>query len=287
MRVVIVGAAGQLGRELAQLLRGGDLVCLTRVDLDLHDPAAVTARLVALAPAVVVNAAADNRVDAAEGDPTEAIAVNALAVAAMAHACRTIGAFLVQPSTDYVFDGRTTTPYAEEDRPNPLGAYARSKLAGELLARTLAPRCAIVRVAGLYAVGGSRTKGASFVDRVITRARKGEQLRIVADQLTAPTYARDVAHTLARLLPRWLRGEVPGGIYHLTNAGACSWFDFARTALELSGITATLEPTSTAALAAQAPRPAYSVLANTRLAAAGEPSLRPWQDALAAYLAGE
>ena len=235
----------------------------------------------------MVNAAADNRVDAAEADPGEAIAVNALAVAAMAHACRASDAFLVQPSTDYVFDGRATTPYTEEDRPNPLGAYARSKLAGELLARTLAPRCAIVRVAGLYAAGGSHSKGGCFVDRVIARARDGEQLRIVADQLTAPTYARDVARALARLLPRWVRGEVPGGIYHLTNAGACSWFDFARAALELAGITAKPEPTSTAALAAPAPRPAYSVLANTRLTTAGEPPLRPWRDALAAYLAGE
>src|SRR5262249_57859887 len=110
VRVVIVGAAGQLGRELAQLLRGADLVCLTRSDLDLHDPPAVTARLVPLAPAAVANAAADNRVDAAEADPGEAIAVNALAVAAMAHACRASDAFLVQPSTDYVFDGRATTP---------------------------------------------------------------------------------------------------------------------------------------------------------------------------------
>ncbi|HSV07011.1 MAG TPA: sugar nucleotide-binding protein, partial [Candidatus Binatus sp.] len=105
MRVVILGAAGQLGRELAQLLRGSELVCLTRADLDLHDAAAVTARLVALAPAAVVNAAADNRVDAAEADPRDAIAVNALAVAAIARACRASDAFLVQPSTDYVFDG--------------------------------------------------------------------------------------------------------------------------------------------------------------------------------------
>ena len=284
MRVVILGAAGQLGRELAQLLRGSELVCLTRTDLDLHDAAAVTARLVALAPAAVVNAAADNRVDAAEADPRDAIAVNALAVAAIARACRASDAFLVQPSTDYVFDGRTTKPYTEEDRPNPLGAYARSKLAGELLARTLAPRCAIVRVAGLYAAGGSRSKGGSFVDRVIARARAGEQLRIVADQLTAPTYARDVARTLAALLPRWVRGEAPGGTYHVTNAGACSWFEFAGAALELAGVPATIEPISSAALGAPAPRPAYSVLANTRLAARGEPPLRPWRDALAAYL---
>ena len=287
MRVVIVGAAGQLGRELTRILPHDDLVSLTRADLDLQDAAAVTARLVALAPAAVVNAAADNRVDAAEEDPTQAVAVNALGVAAVARACRSSGAFFVQPSTDYVFDGRTTTPYTEEARPNPLGMYARSKLAGELLACTLAPRCAVVRVAGLYAAGGTRPKSGSFVDRVIARAQDGERLRIVADQVTAPTYARDVAGTLAALLPRWVSGEAPGGLYHVTNAGACSWFEFARAALELAGHRAALEPISSAAFGAAAPRPPYSVLANTRLAALGEPPLRPWRDALAAYLAGE
>ena len=105
--------------------------------------------------------------------------------------------------------------------------------------------------------------------------------------MTAPTYARDVAGTLAALLPRWVSGEAPGGFYHVTNAGACSWFEFARAALELAGLRAALEPISSAARGAAAPRPAYSVLANTRLAALGEPALRPWRDALAAYLAGE
>jgi dTDP-4-dehydrorhamnose reductase len=284
MRTVVVGAAGQLGRELRRSLPAEGTVALTHGDLDVTDASAVAARLAALAPTVVVNAAADNRVDAAEGDPGPAIAVNALAVGTLAAACRATGAWLVHVSTDYVFDGRATRPYTEDDAPNPLGAYARSKLAGELLARTLAPRHAVVRVAGLYAAGGSRGKGGSFVDRVLARARAGEPLRIVADQVTAPTWARDVATALTRLLPRLVGGGAPGGIYHLTNAGACSWHEFARAALELAGVRATVESITTAALGAPAPRPAYSVLANTRLAAAGEPSLRPWRDALAAYL---
>jgi len=137
-----------------------------------------------------------------------------------------------------------------------------------------------VRLAALYAAGG-----AGFLDRVLARARAGERLRVVHDQVTAPTWARDVAAALARLLPRLVRGDAPGGIYHLTNAGACSWYEFARAALALAGVDAEVEPITSAELAAPAPRPAYSVLANTRLAAIGEPPLRHWRDALAAYLA--
>jgi len=284
MRIVVLGATGQLGRELLALLPGDDAIGLAHADLDLRDRRAVVARIAGLAPDVVVNAAADNRVDAAETDPAPALLVNALGAAAAAAACRAAGALLVQLSTDYVFDGRADRPYTEDDAPNPLGVYAQSKLAGELLARALAPRCAVVRLAGLYAAGGTRAKGGSFVDRVLARARAGEQLRIVDDQVTAPSWARDVAAALARLFPRLVRGDAPGGVYHMTNAGACSWSDFARAVLELAGVRATVEPISSATLGAPAPRPAYSVLANTRLTALGEPPLRAWRDALAGYL---
>src|SRR5437016_854384 len=199
MRVVVVGT-GQLGRELARVLPGADTVVLSRAELDLTDTAAVAPRLAALAPSAVVNAAADNRVD-----PAPAMAVNALGVAALAEACRRTGALLVHMSTDYVFDGRAGRPYTEDDPPSPLGAYARSKLAGELLARALAPRHAVVRLAALYAAGG-----AGFVDRVLARARAGERLRVVHDQVTAPTWARALPPALARLLPRLVRGHARG-----------------------------------------------------------------------------
>jgi dTDP-4-dehydrorhamnose reductase len=266
------------------VLPPADTVALARRDLDLRDGAAVAARLAAHAPAAVLNAAADQRVDAAEDDPAEAVAVNALAVATLARACRSLGAVLVHVSTDYVFDGRAGRPYHEDDPPHPAGVYARSKVAGELLAQALAPRHAIVRTAGLYAAGGSAQKGGSFVDRVLASAREGKRLRIVADQVTAPTWARDVATALARLVPRLVRDQAPSGVYHVTNAGACSWYEFALAALAAGGVEATVEPITTAELAARAPRPAYSVLANTRLAALGEPPLRSWQEALAAYL---
>lgn len=285
MRVVVVGAAGQLGRELIRTLPATETVGLVRDDLDLRESDAIAPTLAALAPTVVVNTTAENRVDAAEDDPSDAVAVNTLAVAAMARTCRALDAAFVHVSTDYVFDGRADRPYTEDDPPNPESVYARTKLAGELVARSLAPRHAVVRVAGLYAHGGSRGKGGSFVDRVLAQAREGRPLRIVDDQVTAPTWARDVADVLARLLPRLAGGDAPSGLYHATNAGSCSWYVFARAALELAGVEAEVAPVSTATFAAKAPRPRYSVLANTRLAAAGLPALRPWRDALAAYLA--
>jgi dTDP-4-dehydrorhamnose reductase len=285
VRIVILGAAGQLGRELVRALPGAD--ALTRADLDVTDAAAVDERLGgASADTVVVNATAENRVDHAESDGTDAVAVNVLGVAHVARVCRARDAFLVHVSTDYVFDGTATQPYTEDDVPNPRGAYARSKLGGELVVRALAPRHAIVRTAGLYAAGGSRGKGGSFVDRVLAQARRGERLRIVTDQVTAPTWTRDLAGALARLVPRWAAGDAPTGVYHATNAGACSWYEFARAALALAGVETDVAAIDTATLAAPAPRPAYSVLANARLAALGEPPLRPWRDALAAYLSG-
>jgi len=285
VRVLLIGGSGQLGRELRRLLPAADVVAPTHAELDLLDAASIARYVGAARADVVVNAAADNRVDAAEADATSVEAINADAVGSLARAAAAAGAFFVHGSTDYVFDGRATSPYTEDAPPNPLGAYARSKRRGEQLCTAEAPRHAIVRVAGLYAAGGSRGKGGSFVDKVIAQARAGAALRVVDDQVTAPTWARDVAAALARLLPRWIAGTAPAGVYHLTNAGACSWCEFARAALAAAGLDTPVTPITTASLGAASPRPAYSILANARLAAIGEPPLRPWRDALAAYLA--
>lgn len=284
VRVLVVGASGQLGRELVRLLPRDAVSAPGHDALDLSLPASLDATIVAARPDLVVNFAADNRVDAAEADPSNAQAVNADAVGRLAHAATAAGAFFVHTSTDYVFDGRARAPYPEDAEPNPLGVYARSKLDGERLCAAHAPRHAIVRVAGLYAEGGSRGKGGSFIDRVLGQARRGEALRVVGDQVTAPTWARDVAETLVRLFPRWLGGDAPPGIYHVTNAGECSWYEFARAAVDLAGITASVTPVPSTTFPTTAPRPAYSILANSRLAALGEPPLRHWRAALAAYL---
>ena len=281
MQIVVLGATGQLGRELVRVLPAADTVALGHADLDVTDHAAVATRLRLLRPAVVINATAENRVDAAEDDPIPALALNADAVRNLGETCRALDCFLVHVSTDYVFDGTSRRPYREDDSPHPLGAYGRSKRSGEKWALNTTTRCAVVRVAGLYAAGGARGKGGNFVDKVLAKARAGEPLRIVADQITAPTYAQDVAASLTRLLPAWVGARDAGGIFHLTNAGECSWYEFARAALELADVKAAVHPITTAELGARAPRPAYSVLANTRVT----PPLRHWREALAAYLA--
>jgi dTDP-4-dehydrorhamnose reductase len=284
VRIVVLGAGGQLGRELARVLPR-ETTLLPRRELDVRDAAAVASALAATRAEVIVNAAADNRVDAAESDPSAAFATNATGAAHVARAARALGALLVHFSTDYVFDGRARHPYREDDRPNPESAYGRSKLAGERLVAGLAPRHVVIRLAGLYARGGSRAKGGSFVDRVLAQAEAGTPLRVVADQVTTPTWARDVAESLQTLLPRWHAGTAPLGLFHLSNGGECTWHEFAEAALAERGRRAPVEPLSTALLDAPAVRPAYSVLANARLFALGVPPLRHWRDALAAYLA--
>jgi dTDP-4-dehydrorhamnose reductase len=284
MRIVLVGAGGQLGRELRKVLPEDSTVALEHGDLDVCDGDAVTTRIRSLGPDVIINAAADNRVDAAETAPADAVGVNVLGAASLARASRDVEALLIQVSTDYVFDGCATRPYTEEDVPNPLGAYGRSKLAGELMVRTVAPRHAVVRTAGLYAAGGTRAKGGSFIDRVLEKARAGEPLEVVDDQVTAPTWAKDLAVALNHLLPRLVAGDAPCGIYHVTNSGECSWYDFARAVLDLTGVKADITPIKSPQRPALALRPAYSVLANKRLATLGEPPLRSWRDALTAYL---
>jgi len=289
VRTIVVGSEGQLGRELARVLPD-DPALVTRRDLDVTSEAAVRALFDALRPAVVINCAAENRVDAVEADPQAAFAVNADGAAHVAAAAAAHGALIVHTSTDYVFDGdrpATGPAYVEGDAPAPRGVYARSKRAGEERVLAAAPRAVVIRTAALYAAGGSRAKGGSFVDRILERARAGEPLRVVADQVTSPTWARDLARVIALALPAWRTNDASLGIYHVANAGMCTWHRLACTALELAGVPADVEPVDTATFAAAAPRPRFSALASTRLDALGIPPLRSWSAALRAYLHDE
>lgn len=273
MRILITGANGQLGVELrAALAPLGEVVGRDLPELDVARPDAVD-QLAALAPAWVVHAAALTDVDGCERDPGGAMAVNAQGTRHVAAACARIGAGLLYVSTDFVFDGRQRTPYAEEDPPAPLSAYGRSKLAGEAAARAV-PRWTIVRTAWLYGAHGK-----NFVKAILAKATAGERLRVVHDQVGSPTYAADLAAAIARLLR-----DGRTGCYHVTNGGACSWHAFAVEILRQAGVAAPVEPITTAELGRPAPRPAYSVLAHGAWARAGYPSLRPWPDALAAML---
>jgi len=281
VRCALIGAAGQLGFDLARTFElPGELTRLTRADLDLMDEAAVARTVRALRPTHVLNAAAYNLVDRAEDERELAFAVNARAVGTLAAACRAVGATLVHFSTDYVFDGRKTTPYREDDPPNPLSVYAASKLAGERLALEGGDGAFVIRVCGLFGVGRSTGAGRpNFVETMLRLAGEGRPIRVVRDQVLAPSYTRDIAPKVWRVLSR----GTPG-LYHLTSAGQTSFFDFAREIFRLSGLTPDLTAVTAAEFGARARRPAYSVLARGRLAALGEDDLRPWDAALAAYL---
>jgi len=261
--------------ELLEVLgHGHDVLGVDLPELDITNPGA--ARVIADAcPAWVVHAAAWTDVDGCERDPERAYLVNGEGTRRVAEACRAAGAGLVYLSTDYVFDGRKGAPYLETDPVAPLSAYARSKVAGEEAVRAIAPRWTIVRTAWLFGVSGK-----NFVKTIVEKGTAGGPLRVVDDQVGSPTYARDLAEAIEHLVSRELTG-----IYHVTNAGSCSWYAFTRAILKEAGLAhVPVAPMTTAELARPAPRPAVSVLANHAWAAAGLPLLRPWPDALAAML---
>ncbi len=281
MAYAVLGAAGQLGRELVRRL-GPQAVPLTRAELDLTKPGSARAALEAVRPEVVFNCAAYNLVDRAESEPEAAFAVNAWAVRELALACRDLGCALVHFSTDYVFglDEARRTPYAESDAPGPVSVYGLSKLAGEYLVRALCPRHVVIRTCGLYGVWGVGGKGGNFVETMLRVAGQGKPLRVVADQVCTPSYAADVAEGAVALA----RGGCYG-LYHVVSAGSCSWYEFARAIFELAGVRADVTPITSAEYGAPARRPGYSVLGTAAYEALGLPPLRPWREALAAYLA--
>jgi len=277
---LLIGANGQLGSELWQLFDEGDLVPLTHAELELTNPVQVRETLFKYQPDLILNTAAYHRVDECEDFPDRAFTVNALAVRDLAVAAREIGAVLVHFSTDYIFDGRQRSPYREVDRPGPLSVYATSKLAGEYFIQAVVERYYLIRTCGLYGLAGSRSKAGNFVETMLRLAADGREIRVVGDQIVTPTSAKELAHKVRQLVETGAYG-----LYHITNNGECSWYQFAKTIFELAGLTPDLIETTSAAYDARAARPAYSVLDNANLRSLGLDDLRPWQDALKAYLA--
>jgi len=282
-RYVVIGATGQLGSDLVRTFddRSGELVPLSTRDVDIRDAGATQSILEALRPTCVLNTAAYNLVDRAEEDGGSAFALNAEAVGSLAAICQSIGARLVHFSTDYVFDGAKRTPYLETDPPRPISVYGESKLAGERLALERCERAVIFRVCGLFGLAGALGRGkGNFVETMVRLASEGRALRVVSDQVLCPSYTLDLARKVWAVLPK-----AAHPVYHLTNAGQTSWYDFARRALELAAVAANLTAVTAAEYGARARRPAYSVLAHGHLAALGEDDLRPWDAALVAYVA--
>jgi dTDP-4-dehydrorhamnose reductase len=273
----VFGAAGQLGQELISRLPEGT-VAWTRKDADLNVPGQISELLRRNSPKVVFNCAAYNLVDQAEEDFASAFAVNAFAVRDMALACCENNASLVHFSSDYVFglDHQRSKPYLESDLPGPVSTYGLSKLTGEHFVRAYCQKHFVIRTCGLYGLRGVGGKGGNFVETMVRLASAGKPIRVVNDQILTPSSAADVADVTLQLIQ-----NAPSGLYHLTNGGQCSWFEFAAAILEAVKVRADLTPISSAEYGSKAARPAYSALASEHRHI---PGCRPWQEALREYL---
>jgi len=279
MKIALLGANGQLGRDLQDSLRSHDVRGFTRKDFDVTDHARTRSVLMDLRPDVVLNTTAYHRVDDCESNPALAYDVNTLAVLNLIRAANDVDAILLHISTDYVFDGKSREPYTEKSDPFPLSVYANSKFAGEMLVRTMARKYFLIRTCGLYGAAGSHGKGGNFVETMRSKAKRGEAIKVVEDQTVTPTWTADLAQQIARVLP-----TEHYGLFHMTNEGSCTWYEFARTIFQLSGLQADLSPTTSDVYKTPAVRPKYSVLENARLKELGLNQMKHWREALAAYL---
>lgn len=279
MRIAIVGSGGQLATALKACLRG-EILCLAHTDVDIVDHAAVDATLSAARPDCVINAAAYNFVDRAEDEPGTAYSVNALGPRNLARWCGRAGRTLLHVSTDYVFgsDASRSSPYGESDAPGPQSAYAVSKLAGEHFVRSECPRHFVVRTCGLYGQASTEGKG-NFVKTMLRLATERRDLAVVDDQHCTPSFAADVATAISRLIEtdRY-------GLYHATNSGSMTWYEFAREIFRQAAIDIAVRPITSAEYPQKAKRPAYSVLDCSKLTTVTGGPLPVWQDALARYV---
>lgn len=279
--MLLIGANGQLGTDLATALQDHvGLVGATHRELEITDAAAVGEALAKHRPDLVVNTAAFNRVDDCERDMDTALRVNTLGPHLLARACSQAGAALMHLGTDYVFSGPRYSPWTEMDCPSPASAYGVSKLAGEQAVQAACERSYVIRTSGLYGLTGSAAKGGNFVETMLRLQTAGQPIRVVDDQVLGPTPTSDLADKLRELILL----PAPYGLYHVTAAGACSWYELARTLFNVAGLPVDLAPRHTDRLDGRAVRPSYSVLANDRLREIGLDQIRPWSEGLAGYL---
>ena len=279
MRVVVIGARGQLGAAVVQEFQGThDVTRLVHGDLDINDGAAVQSTLAAAAPDVIINCAAYNAVDAAEDHPVEALRTNAFAVRNLARAAASCGAALIHCGTDFVFDGAADRPYVEEDRPNPRSVYGASKLLGEWFASD-APRAYVLRVESLFgrAPDGPPAKGS--VESIVAALRAGRAPRVFRDRTVSPTYVPHAAKAMRHLVER----TAPTGLYHCVSSGHCTWLEFALETANILGVEPRVDGVSVADVALRAERPKYCALSNEKLVATGI-AMPTWQEALKEYL---
>lgn len=276
MKVLVVGAAGQLGQAMVTRLgREHDVTAWTRQDIDLTRHQDVREAIGELRPEAIVNCASYNQVDAAEDDQVTALEVNGMVVGTLARAAAALDAVLMHYSTDFVFAGTASVPYAETDTPEPRSAYAQSKLIGEWLAAD-APKHFVLRVESLF--GGPHRR--SSIDRIVDLVRAGQPAPVFVDRVVSPSFVPDVADASAFIL----RESPPAGLYHCVNSGHATWLAVAQEIVKgLGGSEAALKPISVNDVKLRAQRPQFAALDTAKLARAGY-TMPPWQDAVARYL---
>jgi dTDP-4-dehydrorhamnose reductase len=279
-RAVVFGASGQLGVELVKELRARqyDVRGWDRSQVDITDSGAVERALADFDAQVVFNSAAYNQVDVAEKEPQAAFMVNGLAVRNLALACRQVDARLIHFSTDYVFDGTARHPYVEEDPTHPLGAYAVSKLAGELYAQAYLDRALVVRTSGVFGPGGLDTARGNFVELMLRVARSSQPIRVVEDHVASPTFAPLLASRTIDLVER-----EQSGVFHVGGGMPTSWFQFASMIFQAAGLQPVLVATNEREYRTPARRPRYSALSNAKMERIGLAPMPSLAEALQAY----
>ena len=280
-RVAIFGSGGQLGVELKAEFskRGYQVTGFERADVDITNAAQVEKYLAECDPAIVLNSAAYNQVDVAEKEPQAAFLVNGLAVRNLAVACRQADARLVHFSTDYVFDGMAGRAYTEQDTPRPLGAYAVSKLAGELYARAYLDHALIIRTSGVYGPGGLDTARGNFVELMLRLAAGGQPIKVVEDHVASPTFAPALASRTADLVERGAQG-----LFHIGGGAPISWFDWAVKIFAAAGVKPPLKPTNEREFRTAARRPKFSALSNVKMEMLGIDAMPSLDQAIDLYL---
>jgi len=281
MRILLIGAGGQLGTDLRKVLAAEDLVALSHRDIEVKDRDGVLGWIKKIRPEVVLNTSAFHQVDVCEDSAEESFAVNSVAVAHLADACVETGAALVHLSTDYVFGADTgrKVAYVEGEREEPINVYGASKLAGEKLIPYRMEKYFILRSSGLFGVAGSSGKGGNFVELMIRLGREKGKVKVVDDQVLSPTYTLNLAENIRELI----RAE-GYGLYHCTSEGECSWHRFACAIVDQLGMQVECTPCTSREVPTRARRPAYSALDNRRLKDAGLNRMKTWEENLKNYL---
>jgi len=279
IKVLVIGANGQLGSDIVKVFSSENVIPLTHKDVEISEGASVKNALEAYKPDLVINTAAYHRISDCEKNALKSFGINSIGTKNLAIACRENKAILVHISTDYVFDGEKKEPYIESDSPRPLNVYGISKLAGEYYIKYLCPKYFIVRTSGLYGSVKCRAKGGNFIDLMLNLAKKQDEIEVVNDEVLTPTYTLDLARKIRDLIQTDYFG-----LYHITNNGSCSWYEFAEKIFEFYNLKVNLKAVSAERFASEIKRPRYSVLRNYALEKMGMDDMRKWDEALEVFL---